>query len=81
MGVAGVVVRNRFAGGSGLSVMVNMAGGPGTNTIGLLLTAQDWASDGQIQQSLNTDREFQKLQIDAGRIATWENYVSQTIDV
>jgi hypothetical protein len=71
----------RKHGAENVTVMVNMVGGPGTNTIGLLLTAQDWASYGQIQQSLNTDPDFQKLQIDSAQIATWENYVSQTIDL
>jgi hypothetical protein len=43
--------------------------------------AQDWATYGKIQQSLSTDPDYQGLLIDAGNIATWENYVSQTIDV
>ena len=43
--------------------------------------AQDWATYGKLQQSLSTDPDYQGLLIDAGNIATWENYVSQTIDV
>ena len=43
--------------------------------------AQDWATYGKLQQSLSTDPDYQGLLIDAGNIATRENYVSQTIDV
>ena len=57
------------------------SGVQGTNAIGLLTTAQDWATYGKIQQGLTTDPDYQGLLIDAGKIATWENYVSQTIDV
>jgi hypothetical protein len=71
----------RKHGGENVTVMVNMVGGQGTNAIGLLSTAEDWAKYGQMQQSLNTDPDYQKLLIEAGQIATWENYVSQTIDL
>lgn len=71
----------RKHGAENVTVLVNMVGGQGTNTIGFLTTAQDWATYGQIQQSLSSDPDYQGLLIDAGQIATWENYVSQTIDV
>lgn len=71
----------RKHGGENVTVLVNMVGGQGTNAIGVLSTAEDWAKYGQIQQSLNTDPDYQKLLIEAGQIATWENYLSQTIEV
>lgn len=71
----------RKHGAENVTVMVNMVGGQGTNAIGLLLTAQDWAAYGQIQQSLNSDPAYQGLLVDSGQIATWENYVSQTIEM
>jgi hypothetical protein len=71
----------RKHGGENVTVMVNMVGGQGTNAIGFLSTAEDWARYGQIQQGLSTDPDYQKLLIEAGQIATWENYVSQTIEV
>jgi hypothetical protein len=67
-------------GAENVTVLVTIVGGQGTNAIGLLTTAQDWATCGKIQQSLTTDPDYQGLLIDAGKIATWENYVSQTID-
>lgn len=71
----------RKHGAENVTVLVNMVGGQGTNAIGFLSTAQDWTTYGQIQQSLTSDPKFQELLIDAGQIATWENYVSQTLDL
>jgi hypothetical protein len=59
----------RKHGAENVTVLVNMVGGQGTNAIGFLTTAQDWATYDQIQQSLNTDPDYQKLLIDAGPIA------------
>ena len=53
--------------------------GAATNTIGLLSTAEDWARFGQIQQAMMGDPETQAAMLEAGQIATWETYVSQTI--
>jgi len=68
-------------GAENVTVLVNMVGGQGTNALGLLMTAKDWADYGKIQQGFTTDPGFQALMIDAGKVATWENYVSQTIEV
>ncbi|OBG75461.1 MULTISPECIES: hypothetical protein [unclassified Mycobacterium] len=68
-------------GAQNATALVNVVGGQGTNSLGLLSTADDWASYGQIQQSLTADPDYQGLLVDAGQLATWENYVSQTIDV
>lgn len=71
----------RKHGAENVTALVNMIGGQGTNAIGLMSTTQDWAAYGQVQQSLNADPDFQSLLIDAAQMATWENYVSQTIEV
>ena len=68
-------------GAENVTVMANMVGGQGTNAIVVLMTAQDWVTYGQIQQNLSTDPEYQGLLIDAAQIGTWENYVSQTIEL
>jgi hypothetical protein len=62
-----------------VTVLANVTGGQATNSVGFLTTAQDWATSGQIQQSLSTDPDYQGLLLDAGQIATWENYGSPTI--
>src|SRR5262245_1509204 len=71
----------RKHGAENVTVLINMVGGQGTNAIGFLTTAEDWAKYGQIQQSLTTDPDYGGLLRDASQIATWENYVSQTIEV
>jgi hypothetical protein len=71
----------RKHGAENLTVLATMVGGPATNTIGVLSTAEDWARYGQVQQALMGDPEMQAALIEAGQIATWETYVSQTIDV
>ena len=74
---AGALARKH--GAENVTALVTMIGGQGTNSIVFLSTAQDWATYGTIQQSLNSDPEYQALLIDASQLATWENYVSQTI--
>jgi sugar phosphate isomerase/epimerase len=71
----------RKHGAENVTVMATMVGGPATNTIGVLSTAEDWARYGQIQQAMQGDRKFQEVMLAAGQIATWETYVSQTIEV
>ncbi len=69
----------RKHGSENVTVLAITVGGPQTNTIGLLATAEDWAKYGQIQQALMSDPEMQAAMLEAGQIATWETYVSQTI--
>ena len=71
----------RKHGAENVTVLATMIGGPATNTIVLLSSAEDWAKYGQVQQSLQGDPKFQEAMLAAGQIGTWETYVSQTIDV
>ena len=69
----------RKHGAENVTVLVTMIGGPATNTIGVLSTTEDWAKYGKVQQALLNDSKTQALLQEAGQIATWETYVSQTI--
>jgi sugar phosphate isomerase/epimerase len=69
----------RKHGAENVTVMVTMIGGPATNTIGVLSTTEDWAKYGKAQQALLNDPKTQAFMAEAGQIATWETYVSQTI--
>ena len=69
----------RKHGAENVTVLATMIGGAATNTISILSTAEDWARYGQIQQALMVDPEMQTAMLEAGQIATWETYVSQTI--
>ena len=66
-------------GAKNMTVLVTMIGGPATTTIGVLASAKDWAGYGQLQQALLDDPDMQAVLQEAGQIATWESYVSQTI--
>jgi hypothetical protein len=69
----------RKHGAENVTVLVTMIGGPATNTIVLLSSTEDWAKYGKVQQAFLNDAKVQAVLQDAGQIATWETYVSQTI--
>lgn len=69
----------RKHGAENVTVLATMIGGPATNSISLLSTAEDWGRFGQIQQELMADPDMQATMAEAGQIATWETYISQTI--
>jgi hypothetical protein len=69
----------RKHGAENVTVLVTMVGGPATNTIVLLSTAEDWAKYGKAQQAFLNDPKTQAVLQEGGQIATWETYVSQTI--
>jgi sugar phosphate isomerase/epimerase len=69
----------RKHGAENVTVLVTMIGGQETNTIGVLSSVEDWAKYGQVQKALMDDPDTQALLIEAGQIATWQSYVSQTI--
>jgi hypothetical protein len=69
----------RKHGSENVTVLATTIGGEATNTIGLLSSCEDWAKFGQIQQAMMADPDMQAAMLDAGQIATWQTYVSQTI--
>ena len=71
----------RKHGAENVTVLATVIGGPATNTVGILATSEDWAKFGQVQQAFLDDPETQTLMLEAGKVATWETYVSQTIEL
>jgi len=71
----------RKHGAENVTVLATVIGGPATNTVGILATSEDWAKYGQVQQAMLGDPEMQALMLDAGKVATWETYVSQTLEL
>ena len=57
----------RKHGAENVTVLATMIGGPATNTIGVLATAEDGARFGQIQQSFMSDSETQAACLKAAR--------------
>src|SRR5262245_13223719 len=70
---------SRKHGAENVTVLVTMLGGDATNTIGVLSSAEDWTKFGKIQEAMMGDPEMQAMLVEAGQIATWQTYVSQTI--
>lgn len=69
----------RKHGAENVTVLATTIGGSATNTISILSTSEDWTKFGQIQQATMGDPEMQAAMLEAGQIATWQTYVSQTI--
>jgi sugar phosphate isomerase/epimerase len=69
----------RKHGAENVTVLATMVGGAETNTIGVLSSAENWTAYGQLQEKMMNDPEMQNALIDAGQIATWQTYLSQTI--
>ena len=68
-------------GAENVTVLAAVVGGENTNTIQLASTAEDWGKFGQIMKAFMGDEEVQALMLETGKIATWQTYVSQTIDL
>ncbi|GFG55402.1 hypothetical protein CQY20_05790 [Mycolicibacterium agri] len=69
----------RKHGAENVTVLATMVGGQETNTIGVLSSVEDWKKYGEVQQGMMNDPDMQAAMLEAGRIATWQTYVSQTI--
>ena len=69
----------RKHGAENVTVLATTIGGSATNTIVTLSTSDDWTKFGQVRQALMDDPKVQEFLLEAGQIATWETYVSQTI--
>ena len=69
----------RKHGAENVTVLATMVGGAETNTIGVLSSSENWTTYGQIQDKLMGDPEMQSALLEAGQIATWQTYLSQTI--
>jgi hypothetical protein len=64
-----------------MTMMVSVIGGEQTNTLSMLATAESWTKFGELQEKVLGDPEMQALMAESGKIATWETYVAQTIDL
>ena len=71
----------RKHGAENVTVLATTIGGSATNTIVTLSTSEDWTKFGQVQQALMDDPKVQEFLLEAGQIATWETYVSQTLEL
>ena len=60
---------------------MTVIGGHQTNVLTMLVTAENWTKFGQVQEAVYGDRKMQALLAETGKIATWEIYAAQTLEL
>jgi hypothetical protein len=68
-------------GAENVTLLVTVIGGPQTNALTMLTTAENWTRFGQIQEAVYGDPKMQALLAETGKIATWEIYTAQTLEL
>ena len=68
-------------GGENVTLLVTVIGGQQTNALTMLVTAEDWTKFGKIQEAVYGDPKMQELMVESGKLATWEIYTSQTLEL
>jgi hypothetical protein len=68
-------------GGENVTLLVTVIGGQQTNALTMLVTAENWTKFGQIQEAVYGDPKMQELMAETGKIATWEIYTAQTLEL
>ena len=68
-------------GGENVTVLATIVGGEATNQLGFLTTAENWTKFGQVQEAFYSDPKAQALLQEAGKLATWQTYAAQSLDL
>jgi hypothetical protein len=68
-------------GGENVAVLVTMVGGEATNQLVFLSSAENWSKYGQLQEAFWGDPKVQAAVREGGKLATWQTYVAQTLDL
>jgi hypothetical protein len=68
-------------GGENVTVLVTMIGGEATNQLVFLTSFENWTKYGQVQEAFYSDPKAQALVREGGKLATWQSYVAQTLDL
>jgi hypothetical protein len=68
-------------GGENVTLLVTVIGGQRTNALTMLSTAENWTKFGKIQEAVYGDPKMQELMVEGGKIATWEIYTAQTLEL
>src|ERR1700741_1596257 len=69
----------RKHGAENVTVLATMIGGPATNAIVVLSSAEDWAKYGKVKQAFLNDPKTQHVIEEGAQNVTWESNVVQTI--
>ena len=68
-------------GGENVTVLATLVGGEATNQLVFLTSAENWSKYGQVQEAFYGDPKAQALLREAGKLATWQTYAAQTLDL
>ncbi|MGO9034604.1 hypothetical protein [Mycobacterium sp.] len=68
-------------GGENVTVLVTVIGGEATNQLVFLSSSESWSKYGQVQEAFYGDPKAQALLQEAGKLATWQTFAAQTLDL
>jgi hypothetical protein len=68
-------------GAENVTVLVTIIGGEATNQLVFLASSENWSKYGQVQEAFYGDPKAQALMQQAGKLATWQTYAAQTLDL
>ena len=68
-------------GGENVTVLVTLVGGEATGQLVFLTSSDSWSKYGQFQEAFYGDPKAQALLREGGKLATWQTYVAQTLDL
>jgi hypothetical protein len=68
-------------GGENVTVLATVIGGEATNQVVFLTSSDNWSKYGQVQEAFYGDPKAQALLREAGKLATWQTYAAQTLDL
>jgi hypothetical protein len=68
-------------GGENATLLVTLVGGEATNQLVFLTSAETWSKYGQVQEAFYGDPKAQALLQEAGKLATWQTYTAQTLEL
>ena len=69
------------AGGENATVLVTMVGGQATNQLVFLTSTDNWTSYGKIQDAFYGNPQAQAEIAEAAKLATWQTFAAQTLDL
>ena len=68
-------------GAENVPVLATVIGGEATNQLVVLASSENWSKYGQVQEAFYGDPKAQELLLEAGKFATWQTYVAQTLEL
>jgi hypothetical protein len=68
-------------GAENVTVLATVIGGEATNQLVVLASSENWSKYGQVQDAFYGDPKAQALLREAGKLATWQTYAAQTLEL